>query len=115
MGWSDPRGLYGGNDVITLELQMFDTMLGDKFHRKLGKDNLIRMVDTMDDYKFKPNERQSKRMRMTLQLAETLLADMGDQAYVFALEKVNENPSNQLWRDTLSWMDELTKEKGESK
>lgn len=114
-GWTDPRGVYGGNGVVSMEQQMFDTMLGDKFYRKLSKDNLIRMVDTMNNYEFKPAERQSKRMRMTLQLAETLLADMGDQAYVYALEKVNERPDNQLWRDTLSWMDELTKQKEETK
>jgi hypothetical protein len=99
--------------MVSMEQQMFDTMLGDPFYRKLTKNNLIRMVDTMDKYEFAPKEEMSKRMRMTKQLAQTLLADMGDQAYVFALEKVNDNPSNQLWRDTLSWMDELTKEKGE--
>ena len=102
--------------VVSMEQQMFDTMLGDPFYRKLTKNNLIRMADTMDKYDgFAPKEEMSKRMRMTKQLAETLLADMGDQAYVFALEKVNENPSNQLWRDTLSWMDDLTKEKEETK
>lgn len=114
-GWTDPRGVYGGNGVVSMEQQMFDTMLGEKFYQKLSKDNLIRMADTMSDYEFKPDERQPKRMRMTKQLAETLLEDMGDQAYVYALEKVNNNPSNQLWRDTLSWMDELTKQKEETK
>lgn len=114
-GWTDPRGMWGEQDVISLELQMFDTMLSEKFYRKLSKDNLIRMVDAMNNYEFKPDEREVKRMRMTKQLAETLLEDMGDQAYVYALEKVNEKPNNQLWRDTLSWMDDLTKEKEEIK
>lgn len=111
-GWSDLRGIYEEKPMVTLKHQMYDTMLGEKFAKKLSLDNLIEMAHIMDDFAFKPDEREPKRRRLSKQLAETLIDAWGDHAHFKALEELEKNPNNQLWRDTLSWLDELTKQKG---
>lgn len=98
--------------MVTLKHQLYDTMLGEKFAKKLSLDNLMEMAHIMDDFEFKPNEREPKRMRLTKQLADQLIDQFGDHAHFRAMEELEKNPNNQLWRDTLSWLDDLTKEKG---
>jgi hypothetical protein len=56
-------------------------------------------------------EMEAKRTRMSKQLAQALLEDKGDFAYMYCLEKLDENPENQLWRDTLKWLNDLTERK----
>lgn len=53
------------------------------------------------------------RRRFSKEIAEELLAEKGDFAYLYALEKVEtERGHTELWRDVLIWLDEL---KGEEK
>ena len=101
--------------MVSMKHQLYDTMLGEKFAKKLSLDNLMEMAHIMDGYEFKPNEREPKRQRLSKQLAQTLIEAWGDHAHFKALEELEKNPNNQLWRDTLSWMDDLTKEKEETK
>ena len=47
------------------------------------------------------------RHRMSKEIAEELLRDMGDSAFVYCLERIENNTKNpQLWRDVLAWMGE---------
>lgn len=55
------------------------------------------------------------RRRFSKEIAEELLAEKGDFAYFYALEKLGDYQSEELkmlWRDVLTWLDEL---KGEEK
>lgn len=48
------------------------------------------------------------RHRMAKEIAEELLAGKGDKAHFYALEKLTNNTTTpQLWRDVLTWLDEL--------
>lgn len=51
---------------------------------------------------------------MTEQIAQSILEDYGDFAHLFALGKLEANPDSRIWRDVLSWLDDLTKQ-GEPK
>lgn len=54
------------------------------------------------------------RHRMSKEIAEELLRDMGDSAFVYCLERIENNAQNsQLWRDVLLWLGEEST-KGES-
>ena len=54
------------------------------------------------------------RHRMSKEIAEELLIDMGDSAFVYCLERIENNAKNsQLWRDVLLWLGEEST-KGES-
>lgn len=101
--------------MVSMEQQMFDTMLMDNFYKKLTLNNLIHMADTMDDYQFKPHEHETKRTRMSKELAKALLEDKGSFAHMYCLEKLDDNPENKLWRDALAWLDDLTKQKEDTK
>ena len=100
---------------MNLKQQMYDTMLGDKFRGKLNLSTLIDMNHIMDDYDFNPIEKDKKRMRMTKECALSLIEGYGDHAHFMALEELEKNPNNQLWRDVLSWLDDLSKQNGEKK
>ena len=48
------------------------------------------------------------RHRMSKEIAEELLRDLGDSAFVHVLERIENSAKNpQLWRDVLAWMGEL--------
>jgi hypothetical protein len=48
------------------------------------------------------------RHRMAKEIAEELLADRGEQAHLFCLEKLaNDTNAPKLWRDVLSFLDEM--------
>ena len=48
------------------------------------------------------------RHRMAKEIAEELLADKGEQAHLFCLEKLaNDTNAPKLWRDVLSFLDEM--------
>jgi len=54
------------------------------------------------------------RHRMSKEIAEELFLDMGDSAFVYVLERLENSAKNpQLWRDVLLWLDEEST-KGES-
>jgi hypothetical protein len=66
-------------------------------------------------YRIKGVTEKSKH-RMSKELAEELRDQMGDNAYLFCVEKLSgrtENP--QLWRDVLTWLTETETTKGETK
>lgn len=50
------------------------------------------------------------RRRFSKELAEELIATKGDFAHFYALEKLEgyvSDPMRELWRDVLTWLDEL--------
>jgi len=56
------------------------------------------------------------RHRMSKEIAEELLIDMGDSAFVYCLERIENNELTQnsrLWREVLLWLGEEST-KGES-
>jgi len=64
----------------------------------------------MEEYR----ELDPQRTRMTKQIAQHLIETRGDAAYIYALEKLDSDQPKAMWRDVLSWLDDLTKE-GEKK
>jgi len=57
-------------------------------------------------YEMKGVTQQSKH-RLSKQIAQELLEDYGDGAYLYCLEKLSNNTQNpQLWRDVLTWLDD---------
>ena len=55
------------------------------------------------------------RHRMSKELAEDLLAEMGDNAYLYCVEKLaNNTTAPRLWRDVLTYLDEMKGEGNES-
>jgi hypothetical protein len=61
----------------------------------------------MDD----PNATDPRRARITKQIAEFLIDAYGPAAHFHALKELEaETMSRDMWRDVLSWMDDLTKE-----
>ncbi len=58
---------------------------------------------------------QESRHRMSKELAEELRHQMGDNAYLFCVEKLsNGTEQPQLWRDVLTWLTETETTKGET-
>ncbi len=54
------------------------------------------------------NVTTESRHRMAKEVAEELLADKGEQAHLFCLEKLaNDTNAPKLWRDVLSFLDEM--------
>jgi len=61
------------------------------------------------------NVTDPRRARITKQIAEFLIATHGPSAHFQALKELEaETMSRDMWRDVLSWLDDLTKE-GEKK
>lgn len=55
------------------------------------------------------------RHRMSKELAEDLLAEMGDNAYFYCVEKLaNNTTAPRLWRDVLTYLDEMKGKGNES-
>jgi len=51
---------------------------------------------------------QESRHRMSKELAEELRHQMGDNAYLFCVEKLsNGTEQPKLWRDVLTWLTEI--------
>ena len=58
---------------------------------------------------------QESRHRMSKELAQELREQMGDNAYLFCVEKLsNGTEQPQLWRDVLTWLTETETNKGET-
>lgn len=50
---------------------------------------------------------QESRHRLSKELAEEIRHQMGDNAYLFCVEKLSNGTSHpQLWRDVLTWLTE---------
>ena len=50
---------------------------------------------------------EKSKHRMSKQIAQELLEDYGDSAYLYCVEKLSNNTQNpQLWRDVLTWLDD---------
>ena len=50
---------------------------------------------------------EHSKHRMSKQIAQELLEDYGDSAYLYCVEKLSLNTQNpQLWRDVLTWLDD---------
>jgi hypothetical protein len=50
---------------------------------------------------------EKSKHRMSKQIAQELLEDYGDSAYLYCVEKLSTNTQNpQLWRDVLTWLDD---------
>ena len=65
-------------------------------------------------YEMKGVTKES-RHRMSKELAQELREQMGDNAYLFCVEKLSNNTeSPQLWRDVLTWLTETETTKGET-
>jgi hypothetical protein len=62
---------------------------------------------------YKMNITPESRHRMAKEIAEELIAEKGAGAYFYCVEKLaNDTQQPRLWRDVLSYLDEL---KGEEK
>ena len=104
-----------------------------RYYRKMHLNNLIRRAEYVKgEYKMETYRVTSPippilasqqenysmvqtvtRRRFSKEIAEELLAEKGEFAYLYALEKVEtERGHAELWRDVLIWLDEL---KGEEK
>ena len=50
---------------------------------------------------------KESKYRMSKQLAQELIEQMGDNAYLFCVEKLSNGAEHpQLWRDVLTWLDD---------
>jgi hypothetical protein len=48
------------------------------------------------------------RHRMSKEIAEELVEEMGDKAYLYCVEKLATNTQNpRMWRDVLTYLDEM--------
>ena len=52
-----------------------------------------------------------QRRRFSKEIAEELIAEKGEFAYLYALEQAETTRDTSLWKDVLTWLDELTGEK----
>ena len=51
---------------------------------------------------------KDERHRMSKEIAQELRDRMGNGAYLYCVEKLsNGTPQPRLWRDVLSWLDEI--------
>lgn len=124
-------------DVMTKVMK--DTMIEalrqhtlDRYYQKLYLNNLISRATMMEERGNHLEERVTQqsltvsiaeiassmtvttesRHRMAKEIAEELLAEKGETAHFYCLEKLANNTSApRLWRDVLTYIDELTGEK----
>ena len=66
------------------------------------------IVMELKELAYTMNVTTESRHRMAKEIAEELLADKGEQAHLFCLEKLaNDTNAPKLWRDVLSFLDEM--------
>jgi len=54
---------------------------------------------------------QGSKHRMSKEVAQELREEYGNGAYLYCVEKLSNNTVNpQLWRDVLTWLEELNNE-----
>jgi hypothetical protein len=87
----------------------------DRIYRKLRLTNLINKAEKMSsvyqqiaELAYKRSLTTESRHRMSEQIAQELIAEAGDGAYLYCLEKLANNTQNPLlWRDVLTYLDEM--------
>ena len=100
----------------------------DRYYRKMHFNNLVSRAELMEEEGRHMDETAigimetasqmkgltpESRHRMSKEIAEELLAEKGAGAYLYCVEKLaNNTNAPRLWRDVLSYLDEL---KGEEK
>lgn len=85
------------------------------FHHKIYLTNLIERAEKvnepfvgMKETAYRLTNISEKRHRMAKELAEELLAEKGDDAWFYCVEKLaGKTQSPQLWRDVLTYLDEM--------
>ena len=66
------------------------------------------MVMELKELAYTMNVTTESRHRMAKEIAEELIAEKGEQAHLFCLEKLaNDTNAPKLWRDVLSFLDEM--------
>ena len=96
-----------------------------RFHRRIHFHNLVSRAERMGKethlkglnegfagvaYEMKGVTKES-RHRLSKELAEELRELNGDKAFFYCVEKLSNNTKNpQLWRDVLTWLEELNNE-----
>jgi hypothetical protein len=95
----------------------------DRVYRKIYLTNLIERAEKMHEpfvgikeTAYRLTNIASKRHRMSKELAEELLAEKGDDAYFYCLEKLDSDRvlAKSLWRDVLTCLDEMKGKPNES-
>lgn len=101
----------------------------DKYYRKLSLNNLINRAEYQEEKGVHMNETVNllremasnrditpeSRHRMAKEIAEELLAEKGDNAYFYCVEKLaNNTTAPRLWRDVLTYLDEMKGKANES-
>jgi hypothetical protein len=70
------------------------------------------MTRIASEVAYKNNAIERDRHRLSKELAQELKDQMGDNAYLFCVEKLSNNTERpKLWRDVLTWLTE-TETKG---
>jgi hypothetical protein len=96
-----------------------------RFHRRIHFHNLVSRAERMNKethlkglnegfagvaYEMKGVTKES-RHRLSKELAEELRELNGDKAFFYCVEKLsNDTRNSQLWRDVLTWLEELNNE-----
>jgi len=95
----------------------------DRIYRKLRLTNLINKAEKMSllqqfaeiSYKKIPNMTTESRHRMSKEIAEDLINEKGEGAYLHCLERLSNNTNSpRLWRDVLTYLDEMKGKPNES-
>jgi len=88
----------------------------ERFHRQINLMNLIERAEKMSllqqfaeiSYKKIPNMTTESRHRMSKEIAEDLINEKGEGAYLHCLERLSNNTNSpRLWRDVLTYLDEM--------
>ena len=85
------------------------------FHHKIYLTNLIERAEKvnepfvgMKETAYRLTNISEKRHRMAKEIAEELLTEKGEGAWFYCLEKLaGKTQSPQLWRDVLTYLDEM--------
>ena len=90
-----------------------------RFHRRIHFHNLVSRAKRMGGlnegfaevaYEMKGVTKES-RHRLSKEVAEELRELNGDKAFLYCVEKLSNDTRNpQLWRDVLTWLEELNNE-----
>ena len=95
----------------------------ERFHRQINLMNLIERAEKMNEQfvgiketAYRLTNIPDKRHYMSKELAEELLAEKGEDAWFYCLEKLANDKvlAKSLWRDVLTHLDELKGKPNES-
>jgi citrate synthase len=95
----------------------------DRVYRKIYLTNLIERAEKVNEQfvgiketAYRLTNIPDKRHRMAKELAEELLAEKGDDAWFYCVEKLANDKvlAKSLWRDVLTHLDELKGKPNES-